>query len=111
MNKVKHVAIVIGTLSLMGVATASLADSSSTCGTTISQKTASCLSRTATINFIKNYKVYLAEQGGSSDSNGNEMFSGPKNSANADNSQSQNKQPTAASTIKNKSNQQEINWF
>lgn len=112
MSKAKRFVVIISALSLAGVATAGLANSS--CGTSVSGETAACLSTKATTNFLNSYTTYCAGQceALSSSGGGSAMFSTPNTSDNSYYSQAQPSNTAAnPSSTNNNSSKQGSNWF
>ncbi len=114
MSKLKHVAIVISALSVMGVASVSLA--STNCSTTISQSTATCLSNATDSTFQSDYAIQHAKQKSGVGSS-NSFAQQPNNNNSAAPRPSvlphlQQKQSTAnTANDNNNSTKQSVHWF
>jgi len=118
MNKIKHVAITICALSAMGIASVSLASS---CPTTISPATSTCLSNAADATFQQNYATdYLNQKDGANDQNyqsgGSTTNNYSKSQGSASNYQANDattsqSQPSYSNTKNNNTNKKPIRWF
>ena len=102
MSKLKHIAVAISAISVMGVASLSFA---SNCPTTLSPSTAACLSNAADAAFQSNYNVDYANQGGGG--MGSSRQAG--NTTNAFYSAPQQQAPSFSSTSSSSSNSNNTN--
>lgn len=117
MNKVKQTALAVTAISVLGVASISLA---SGCPTSISPATATCLSNTADQTFQTNYQNdYLKQSGGSVGSTyqsqnnmGNSYYTSPNNTqATPSYSNSNNKALQKNDNNNNNTTKSGIRWF